>query len=104
MAMMRRGANVALTREVPGLAHLVVGVSWDAGSERLLDENLVVATLLCDAASKVISGEHVVFFNQLSSPDLSVTELEQALGGDQEQIEIDLPDVPVEVQRIVVVP
>ncbi len=70
---------------------------------RSLTDNLVVATILCDSASQALSDEHFVFFNQLSSPDLSVTQREQALGGDTEQVEIDLADVPAEVERIVVV-
>jgi tellurium resistance protein TerD len=103
MAVMSRGANVALTREIPGLSQIVVGVTWNAGAERLLEDNLVLATVLCDAGSKALSAEHFVFFNQLTSPDLSVSRLESALAGDKEQVEIDLPDVPPEVARIVVV-
>src|SRR3954454_23924190 len=103
MAAMSRGANVALTREIPGLSGIVVGVSWNAGAERVLEDNLVFAAVLCDAGSKAISAEHFVFFNQLTSPDLSVAQLETALAGDKEQVEIDLPDVPPEVARIVVV-
>jgi tellurium resistance protein TerD len=103
MAQMSRGANVALTREIPGLRSIVVGVSWNAGAERVLEENLVLATVLCDAASKALSPEHFVFFNQLASPDLTVSQLTEALGGDKEQVEIDLADVPAEVARIVVV-
>jgi tellurium resistance protein TerD len=103
MAQMSRGANVALTREIPGLRSIVVGVSWNAGAERVLEENLVLATVLCDAASKALSPEHFVFFNQLTSPDLTVSQLTEALGGDKEQVEIDLADVPAEVARIVVV-
>ncbi len=103
MAAMSRGANVALTREIPGLSRIVVGVSWNAGAERLLEDNLVLATVLCDARSRALSAEHFVFFNQLASPDLSVSQLESALAGDKEQVEIDLPDVPPEVTRIVIV-
>jgi tellurium resistance protein TerD len=72
-------------------------------NEPVLVENLVVATLLCDATSQVLSDEHFVFFNQLSTPDLSVEQLRRAVGDDTEQIEVDLPKVPDEVQRIVVV-
>lgn len=100
---MKRGSNVALTREVPGLTRLVVGVSWNAGAERVLEDNLVVAALLCDPQSKALSAEHFVFFNQLSSPDLSVTALETALGGDKEQIEIDLGAAPADVAHILIV-
>jgi tellurium resistance protein TerD len=100
---MRRGANVALTREIPGLTRIVVGVSWNSGAERLLEENLVLATVLCDSQGKAPSAEHFVFFNQLSSPEESVTQVETALAGDKEQVEIDLPDVPADIARVVVV-
>lgn len=103
MATMKRGANVALTREIPGLSGVVLGVSWNAGAETALTDNLVFGAILSDNNNRALSDEHFVFFNQLSSPDLSVKELEEALGGDQEQIEIDLPKVPANVDRIVVV-
>lgn len=102
MPPMKRGANVALTREIPSLTGVVVGVRWDAGREDVLEASLVMATLLCDRPNHAISGEHLVFFNQLSSPDLSVTQLETALAGDKEQVEVDLGSVPAEVTRIVV--
>ncbi|WP_198597924.1 TerD family protein [Blastococcus atacamensis] len=97
---MSRGANVPLTREIPGLKQIVVGVSWNGNAEPVLQDNLVVAALLCDSANKALSAEHFVFVNQLTSPDLSVSRLEKALAGDQEQVEIDLPDVPPEVSRV----
>lgn len=103
MAEMKRGANVALTREIPGLTGLVVGVKWDAGSERVLDENLVLAALLCGSDGRLRSDRDFVFFNQIASSDLSVTALEKAMGGDQEQLEIDLASVPADVERVVVV-
>ena len=103
MAEMKRGSNVALTREIPTLTSVVLGVRLTAGSDKTLTDNLVMATILCDEASQVLSDDHAVFFNQLSSPEESVSQREQALGGDLEQVEVDLADVPVEVQRLVVV-
>lgn len=103
MAEMKRGANVALTREIPGLKSVVLGMSWNAGSERVLDENLVFAAILCGADGRARSDADFVFFNQLSSPDESVQQRDEALAGDREQIEVDLPAVPAEVDRIVVV-
>lgn len=99
---MARGANVTLTREVPDLARVVLGISWNAGSETALSDSLVSATILCDAHGRALSPEHFVFFNQVQSPDLSVAQLEEALGGDQEQVEVDLASVPPEVERITV--
>jgi tellurium resistance protein TerD len=99
---MKRGSNVALTREIPSLQGVVLGVKL-VSAERVLMENLVVATILCDGSSKALSGRHFIFFNQLSSPDLSVSQLARAVGEDTEQVEIDLGDVPTEVSRIVIV-
>lgn len=101
-APMKRGANVALTREVPGLRRLVVGVRFTAGAEQVLLDNLVLATVLCDHDGHALSPEHFVFFNQLTSEDLSVSQLEQVLGSDTEQVEIDLAAVPDAVERVVV--
>ena len=100
---MKRGANVSLTREVPSLKGLVVGVKWNAGSESALADNMTMATILCGADGRALSDQHFVFFNQLTSPELSVQQLSEALGGDQEQVEIDLNSVPAQVERIVVV-
>jgi tellurium resistance protein TerD len=103
MATMKRGANVDLTREIPNLQGVVLGVSWDAGSETALQDNLVMATVLCGADGKALSEAHLVFFNQLSSPDLSVQQLDEALGEDQEQVEVDFGSVPADISRVVVV-
>jgi tellurium resistance protein TerD len=99
---MSRGANVTLTREIPDLAKVVLGISWSAGAESILAENIVSATLLCDANGHALSQEHFIFFNQIQSPDLSVLQLEEVLGEDQEQVEIDLLSVPADVHRVVV--
>ncbi|OFE16150.1 stress protein [Humibacillus sp. DSM 29435] len=101
-APMRRGSNVALTREIPSLDGVVIGVKLSS-AEPVVTDNLVVATILCDEGSHALSDEHFVFFNQLSTPELSVTQLRAAVGGDTEQIEVDLHAVPTEVSRIVVI-
>ncbi|WP_200799977.1 TerD family protein [Jatrophihabitans endophyticus] len=100
---MTRGANVSLTREIPNLRGLVLGAKWNAGSERVLDDNLVFAALLCDHSGRVRSDRDFVFFNQIASAELSVQQLEQALGDDNVQIEVDLAAVPGDIERIVCV-
>jgi tellurium resistance protein TerD len=97
-----RGANVALTRENPDLRGVVIGIRWDTGADEVLADNLVAATMLCGPDHKVISDRHFVFFNQLVSPDTSVAQLEQLLGDDKEQVEVEFAGVPAEVERIVV--
>jgi tellurium resistance protein TerD len=103
MAQLKRGANVALTREIPTLRTVLLGVRFEAGSEKVLLDNLVTATILCNTENKALSDEHFVFFNQLSSPEESVSQREAALGEDSEQVEVSLPEIPAEVERIVVV-
>jgi tellurium resistance protein TerD len=63
----------------------------------------VFAAIVCGPDGRARSDQDFVFFNQITSPEQSVQQLEQALGGDQEQIEVDLPSVPAEIERIVVV-
>ncbi len=103
MAELKRGANVALTREVPNLSGVVLGMHWNAGAERALSDNLTFAAVLCGADGRVRDERDFVFFNQLSSPEESVTERDEALGDDAEQIEVDLGSVPPEIERIVAV-
>lgn len=103
MAQMKRGANVALTREVPGLTGLVLGISWNTGAERALEDNLVFAAILVGADGRARSDRDFIFFNQLASPEESVRERDAALGSDAEQIEVDLRTVPADVARIVAV-
>ena len=99
---MQRGSNVALTREIRDLHGVVLGIALSS-TEPVLMDNVVVATLLCDGRSRVLSDEHMVFFNQLTEPAMSVAQVEKVAGPDLEQIEVDLHDVPPEVARIVVV-
>jgi tellurium resistance protein TerD len=103
MAEMKRGANVALTQEIPGLRSVVLGMSWNAGAERVLEDNLVFAAILCGSDGRARSDQDFVFFNQLASPDQSVQQLEQALGSDNEQIVVELAAVPADVERVAVV-
>jgi tellurium resistance protein TerD len=103
VAEMKRGANVSLTREIPNLRALVLGATWNAGSERVLDDNLVFAALLCGEDGRVRSDKDFVFFNQIASAELSVQQLEQAMGPDNVQIEVDLGSVPADIDRIVCV-
>ncbi|MGI8678807.1 MAG: TerD family protein [Jatrophihabitans sp.] len=103
VAEMRRGANVGLTREIPGLRSLVLGASWNAGSEHALDDNLVFAALLCTADGRVRDDQDFVFFNQIASSDLSVQQLDHVMGSDNAQIEVELAAVPPAIDRIVLV-
>ncbi|MBK6872311.1 MAG: TerD family protein [Kineosporiaceae bacterium] len=95
------GGNAALTRENPHMTQLVISLAWDAGSDATLSDAIVPLTLLCDGTGRVTSQRSVVFHNQMLDDQLSVRDLEHALGSDQEQVVIDIERVPDEVSRIV---
>src|SRR5207248_686368 len=67
--------------------------------------DLDASALLCNAAGKVLSDQHFVFFNNLKSPDGSVEHTGDNLtgggDGDDEQINVNLAALPAEVAKVV---
>ncbi|CAG6398022.1 TerD family protein [Streptomyces cocklensis] len=100
-----KGGNVSLTKEAPGLTAVTVGLGWDVRTTTGTDFDLDASALLLDAAGKVVSDKHFVFFNNLKSPDGSVEHTGDNLTGegegDDEAIKVNLAGVPVEVDKIV---
>ncbi len=101
-----KGGNVSLTKEAGGtLTAVSVGLGWDLRTTTGVDFDLDASALLCDANGKVISDAHFVFFNNLKSPDGSVTHAGDNLtgegDGDDEVIKVDLATVPAECDKIV---
>ncbi|GAA3701923.1 calcium homeostasis/redox stress adaptation protein [Arthrobacter ginkgonis] len=105
MVSMVPGANAALTLENPHLTTVVMGLGWSVVPSRGPQAEPVAAAILCGSDGRAISDEHLVFFNQIATPEASVEfgtgESGEYLGGeDQEQIDVDLPQVPDEVAKI----
>ena len=103
-----KGGNVSLSKAAPGLAAVVVGLGWQARATSGADFDLDASALLVRENGKVVSDEHFIFYNNLTSPDGSVEHTGDDLtggdgSGDDEQIKINLATVPAEVERIVVV-
>ena len=98
MASLIAGANAALTAENPDLTDVMVGLGWSAVASRGPQAELVPLVIMCDAAGRALSDAHLVFFNQLASPDGAVV-----FSGteDQEQVDVYLPGVPKEVAKII---
>jgi tellurium resistance protein TerD len=102
-----KGGNVSLSKEAPGLTAVVIGLGWQARTSSGADFDLDASALMLGADGKVLSDEHFVFFNNLTSPDGSVEHSGDDLTGgsgqtDDEQIKVNLLTVPVEVQTIVI--
>ncbi|BCJ69021.1 TerD family protein [Polymorphospora rubra] len=100
-----KGGNVSLTKEAPGLTAVNVGLGWDVRTTTGTDYDLDASALLCSDAGKVLSDQHFVFYNNLTSPDGSVEHTGDNLtgegDGDDETIKVNLAGVPAEVTRIV---
>jgi tellurium resistance protein TerD len=100
-----KGGNVSLTKQAPGLSAVLIGLGWDERTTSGQAFDLDASALMLNAAGRILSDSHFVFFNNLVSPDGSVEHtgdnLTGAGEGDDEQIKVDLATVPVEVDRIV---
>jgi tellurium resistance protein TerD len=100
-----KGGNVSLTKQAPGLTAALVGLGWDARTTSGADFDLDASALLVDTSGRVLSDQHFVFFNNLTSPDGSVEHTGDNLTGegegDDEAIKVDLARVPAEVDKIV---
>ncbi|GHJ37490.1 TerD family protein [Streptomyces sp. TS71-3] len=97
-----KGGNVSLTKQAPGLTAVTVGLGWQPGQPA--PGGPEAGALLCGQDGRALSARHVVFLDNLTSPDGSVRHAGSgaaAAGGDDEQIEVDLARVPEEVDKVV---
>ena len=100
-----KGGNVSLTKEAPGLTAVNVGLGWEVRTTAGADFDLDASALMVDANGKILSDQHFVFFNNLTSPDGSVQHSgDNRVGGagDDEVISVNLAAVPADVDRVVV--
>jgi tellurium resistance protein TerD len=102
---LKKGGNVSLTKQAPGLSAVLVGLGWDERTTSGQAFDLDASALMLNTAGRILSDSHFVFFNNLISPDGSVEHtgdnLTGAGEGDDEQIKVDRAAVPGEVDRIV---
>lgn len=100
-----KGGNVSLTKEAPGLSAVDIGLGWDVNSFSGGEFDLDASAIMLNAAGKVVSDAHFVFFNNLSSPDGSVVHAGDNLTGegegDDEVVKVNLAVVPPDVDRVV---
>ncbi|MFF3286034.1 TerD family protein [Streptomyces sp. NPDC003023] len=100
-----KGGNVSLSKEAPGLAAVLVGLGWDVRTTSGADFDLDASALLLNETGKVVSDQHFVFYNNLTSPDRSVEHTGDNLTGegegDDESIKVNLTAVPSDIARIV---
>jgi tellurium resistance protein TerD len=100
-----KGGNVSLSKEAPGLTNVVVGLGWDVRSTTGADYDLDASAILVNQSGRVISDQHFVFFNNLTSPDGTVEHTGDNLTGegegDDEVIKVNLAGMSPDVDKIV---
>ena len=102
---LNKGGNVSLSKQAPGLTAVIVGLGWDPRTTSGADFDLDASALMCNISGKILSDGHFVFFNNLTSPDGSVKHSGDNLtgggDGDDEQITVNLSEVPAECDKLV---
>ncbi len=102
-----KGGNVSLTKEAgaAGLSAVTVGLGWDVRSTTGVDFDLDASAIGCNAEGKVLTDQHFIFFNNLTSPDGAIQHTGDNLTGegegDDEQIKVNVASTPQEIDKIV---
>lgn len=100
-----KGGNVSLTKEAPTMTIAMVGLGWDARVTDGQAFDLDASLFMVSENDKVLSDSHFIFFNNKTSPCGSVEHQGDNLtgegDGDDEQLKINLTQVPADVKKLV---
>ena len=103
---LNKGGNVSLSKAVPGLSKIQVGLGWDVRATDGAAFDLDASCFLLTEAGKVRSDGDFIFYNNLKSPDGSVEHTGDNLtgdgDGDDEAMLVELNKVPAEIHKIAV--
>ncbi|MFW6360040.1 MAG: TerD family protein [Chroococcales cyanobacterium] len=114
---LQKGQRISLKKEAPTLQRLMCGLGWDVAQRSgggllgLLKGNQeydLDASVLClDPNEKIRDVSNVIYFGNLRHRSGAITHLGDNLTGqgegDDEQIIIDLPEVPSQIGKLVIV-
>lgn len=102
-----KGQRVSLEKVSPGLEAVFVGLGWDVNqSDTGSDFDLDTSVFLLGEDDKLVSDNHLIFYNNLKSPDSENSvehmgdNLTGAGEGDDEVVIVNLKKIPEEVQKV----
>ena len=100
-----KGQKVDLTKGNPGLTKIMVGLGWDVNAfDSGADFDLDAAAFMLGASGKCNTEKDFIFYGNLVHPSEAVKHMGDNLTGegegDDEQILVDLPQIPANVERI----
>lgn len=103
---LKKGGNVSLSKEVPGLTSVTVGLGWDVRKTDGAAFDLDASAFMLGQNDKVLSDAHFIFYNNKVSPEGSVVyggDNRTGEGaGDDETIKVDFATLPADVKKVVV--
>lgn len=102
-----KGQKISLSKEVPGLSRIMVGLGWDTNRyDGNADFDLDASVFLVGANGKCTCSGDFVFYNNLEHPSGAVKHMgDNRTGdgeGDDEQIFVDLSKIPANIEKIAV--
>ena len=101
-----KGGNVNLSKEVPTMTKMIVGLGWDTRATDGAAFDLDAVGFVLKADGKVRADSDFIFFNNKQNPEGSVVHGgDNRTGegeGDDETIIIDLAKMPANVEKIAV--
>ncbi len=110
---LQKGQRISLKKEAPGLSRIMCGLGWDVASGGgllgIFKQNFDLdSSVLClDSQDKIGRNDNLVYFGNLRHFSDSITHLGDNLtgagAGDDEQIIVDLPKIPSNIEKLVFV-
>ena len=99
-----KGGNVSLSKEVPGLRNIQVGLGWDARVTDGAGFDLDSSVFMLRSDGKVRNDQDFIFYNNTKSSDGSIEHAgDNTTGageGDDEVVKVDLSKVPEEIDKL----
>jgi tellurium resistance protein TerD len=104
---LRKGENISLSKNVPGLKSVWIGLGWDVRRTSGAEFDLDASLFMLGGNGRVRSDADFIFYNNPQSSDGSVVYAGDnrtgAGEGDDEVINVGLTRVPTDVTRLVIV-
>ncbi len=101
-----KGGNVSLSKTVPGLKKILIGLGWDTRATDGADFDLDASLFILAANGKVRADSDFIFYNNLKSTDGLIEHTGDnrtgAGEGDDEAIKANLDRLPPDVDKLVV--
>ncbi|MGF1489938.1 MAG: TerD family protein [Prochloraceae cyanobacterium] len=103
---LKKGETVSLEKLAPDLKTALIGLRWDPNPDRTTKFDLDVSVFLLGENRRLINKKHLIFYNNLSSPDPHnsvklIKDNRTGEGeGDDEIIKIDFTKIDPNIARI----